>query len=88
MIGSGLTRTKAQQMEALSYNAVKAVERWLADNPEWFGLPAKPAVVGPPKATVVSAPAALPPATPAVPGAPLTAVVPPPVITGTPLPAN
>jgi hypothetical protein len=38
VIGSGLTRTKAQQMEALSYNAVKAVERWLLTNPEWFGI--------------------------------------------------
>lgn len=38
VIGSGLTRTKAQQMDALSYNAVKAVERWLLTNPEWFGI--------------------------------------------------
>jgi hypothetical protein len=38
VIGSGLTRTKAQQMEALSYNAVKAVERWLLTNPDWFGI--------------------------------------------------
>jgi len=38
-IGTGITRTKKQQMEALSYNAVKKVEDWLLDNPEWFGLP-------------------------------------------------
>ncbi|MBC2836931.1 hypothetical protein [Paragemmobacter straminiformis] len=39
VIGTGLTRNKKQQMEALSYNAVKKVEEWLLDNPEWFGLP-------------------------------------------------
>ena len=36
VIGSGLTRTKRKQMEVLSYNAVKRVEQWLADHPEWF----------------------------------------------------
>lgn len=39
VIGTGLTRTKQQQMDALSYNAVKKVETWLLENPEWFGLP-------------------------------------------------
>ncbi|MFZ1470150.1 MAG: hypothetical protein WAT09_14400 [Paracoccaceae bacterium] len=38
VIGTGLTRTKKQQMEALSYNAVKRVEDWLLENPEWFGM--------------------------------------------------
>lgn len=42
VIGSGLTQTKAQQMAALSYNAVKAVEGWLLENPDWFGLPDAP----------------------------------------------
>ena len=42
VIGTGLTRTKAQQMEALSYNAAKSVERWLQENPAWFGLPPLP----------------------------------------------
>ncbi len=42
MIGSGLTRTAEEQMERLSYNAAKRIERWLADHPEWFGLPPKP----------------------------------------------
>lgn len=41
-IGSGLTQSKAEQMRNLSYNAAKAVEGWLLDNPEWFGLPPKP----------------------------------------------
>lgn len=39
VIGTGLTRNKKQQMEALSYNAVKRVEEWFLQNPEWFGLP-------------------------------------------------
>ncbi|MGB3278102.1 MAG: hypothetical protein WBA92_02815 [Pseudorhodobacter sp.] len=42
MVGSGLTRTAKQQMEKLSFNAAKRIERWLSDNPEWFGLPPKP----------------------------------------------
>jgi len=36
VIGSGLTRTKTKQMEVLSYNAVKRVEQWLLEHPEWF----------------------------------------------------
>ncbi len=39
VVGSGLTKTKAQQMETLSYNAVKRVEGWLVSHPQWFGLP-------------------------------------------------
>lgn len=42
VVGSGLTRSAAKQMEILSYNAAKAVERWLLENPEWFGLPPNP----------------------------------------------
>ncbi len=42
VIGTGLTRTKQQQMDALSYNAAKKVETWLLENPEWFGLPPLP----------------------------------------------
>lgn len=42
VIGTGLTRNRKQQMEALSYNAVKRVEEWFLQNPEWFGLPPLP----------------------------------------------
>jgi len=42
VVGSGVTRSKQKQMEILSYNAAKRIERWLLDNPEWFGLPPKP----------------------------------------------
>jgi hypothetical protein len=38
VIGTGLTRTKAQQMEALAFNAAKKVETWLLEHPEWFGM--------------------------------------------------
>lgn len=43
LIGSGLTQTGAEQMERLSFNAARRIEQWLADHPEWFGLPPKPA---------------------------------------------
>jgi hypothetical protein len=92
VIGTGLTRTKAQQMEALSYNAVKSVERWLLENPEWFGLPPNTKVPATAAPTVVS------PQAPVATTAPLSAVViptagtapvtPAPVVTTTPLPAN
>jgi hypothetical protein len=39
LIGSGLTQNKQKQMETLSYNAAKAVEKWLLEHPEWFDLP-------------------------------------------------
>jgi hypothetical protein len=42
VLGSGLTQSAARQMEILSYNAAKAVEGWLLENPEWFGLPPLP----------------------------------------------
>lgn len=63
MIGSGLTQSKEKQMERLSFNAVKAVERWLLENPEWFGLP-KAAGPSPADAPTVAS-AAAPPAEPA-----------------------
>lgn len=38
VIGTGLTRSKKQQMEALAFNAVKKVEDWLLEHPEWFDM--------------------------------------------------
>jgi hypothetical protein len=50
MLGSGITRTGAEQMEKLSFNAAKRIERWLSDHPEWFGLtPKAPESVPKPK---------------------------------------
>jgi hypothetical protein len=66
VVGTGYTRTRQQQMDALSFNAVKKVEAWLLENPEWFGMPAtrKPNrvttptdVSGPKPAAVAAAPA-------------------------------
>ena len=59
-VGSGITQSREKQMEILAYNAVKQVEKWLLDNPEWFGLPPKPKASAAPAPTVVSKPAATP----------------------------
>lgn len=39
VISSGLTRSKEEQMKALSENAARAIERWLRQNEEWFARP-------------------------------------------------
>ena len=67
VVGSGLTKSAAEQMETLSYNAAKAIEGWLLTNPEWFGLPAKPAAAAAPSSTFSSKPVVAPVATPVVP---------------------
>lgn len=38
VIGTGITRSRKQQMEALAFNAVKRVEDWLLEHPEWFDM--------------------------------------------------
>lgn len=43
LISSGLTQNKKKQMVRLSTNAAKAIQDYLLDNPEWFGLPPKDA---------------------------------------------
>ncbi len=55
VIGSGLTRSRAKQMEILSYNAAKRVEKWILENPEWVGLPKIVKSRGADAPTVVSA---------------------------------
>ena len=42
IVGTGYTRSKNEQMEALTYNAAKRIEAWLLQHPEWFGLPPLP----------------------------------------------
>lgn len=38
VIGTGLTRSRDEQMQALAYNAALSIERWLVKNrAEWFG---------------------------------------------------
>lgn len=41
-IGSGLTRSKKQQMEELAFVTAREIEFWLTQNPTWFGLPPLP----------------------------------------------
>ena len=36
IVGSGLTKSPEQQMEALAYNAAKAIEKYLRENRKWF----------------------------------------------------
>jgi hypothetical protein len=68
VIGSGLTRSRAKQIEILSYNAAKRVETWILDTPEWVGLPKKlkpnaiddPTVVSVPTPAAVAAPVPVP----------------------------
>lgn len=36
VLGSGLTQTKEEQMENLSFSAANAIYKWLKKHPEWF----------------------------------------------------
>ena len=60
VVGSGLTKTREQQMATLSYNAAKAVEGWLLTHPEWFGLPDAKTVKAEAEAAKATAKAAAP----------------------------
>ena len=74
VIGTGLTRSKREQMDALSYNAAKAIEQWFLENPQWFGEgipvpdPVEPGKAAAPAATTPVA-AASEPAAAATPAA-------------------
>lgn len=37
LLGSGLTKSADEQMEALAFNAARAVERTMRENAQWFG---------------------------------------------------
>jgi hypothetical protein len=57
LIGSGLTKTREQQMEQLAFNAAYAVEQWLLEHPEWFDAgpaAAAAALTDPPEASAAS----------------------------------
>lgn len=41
-IGSGWTQSKDQQLARMAYRGALAVQRYLLENPEWFGLPPLP----------------------------------------------
>lgn len=36
VLGSGLTKTKQEQLDALSYNVAQVIEGWFVQNPQWF----------------------------------------------------
>lgn len=57
IIGSGLTRTKAQQMQVLSYNAAKQIQDWLLKHPEWFPMTGEPVPDKAPEAKPAAKPA-------------------------------
>lgn len=38
VIGSGMARTREEQMQVLARNAARQIQRWMLDNPEWFDV--------------------------------------------------
>lgn len=38
LIGSGLARTREEQMQVLARNAARQVQLWMLQNPEWFSI--------------------------------------------------
>ena len=56
VVGSGLTRSRKEQIEQLSANAARLIETWLRENPAWFaprGAGAPAPQVTPPAASPV-----------------------------------
>jgi hypothetical protein len=45
VLGSGLTKTREEQLAALSYNVAQSLEGWFLQNPQWFA--AAGAIPGP-----------------------------------------
>jgi len=42
-IGSGLTRSREEQMQVLARNAARRVQLWMLENPDWFSIDAETA---------------------------------------------
>ena len=38
LIGSGLARTREEQMQVLARNAARRIQLWMLQNPEWFSI--------------------------------------------------
>jgi hypothetical protein len=38
LLGSGLTRTREEQMQVLARNAARRVQLWMLQNPDWFNI--------------------------------------------------
>jgi hypothetical protein len=86
VIGSGIARSREEQMQVLARNAARQIQRWMLENPEWFNVdPDAPpfraapvagqAVALPPVEPAPVDPTA-PPRAPAETDAPVTAVTP------------
>lgn len=43
VIGSGLTRSREEQMQVLARNAARRVQLWMLENPDWFSIDAETA---------------------------------------------
>lgn len=43
IIGSGLTRSREEQMQVLARNAARRVQLWMLENPDWFSIDAETA---------------------------------------------
>lgn len=37
-VGSGIARSRDEQMQVLARNAARQIQRWLRENPEWFDI--------------------------------------------------
>jgi len=72
MVGSGLTKTREQQMETLSKNAAAAIAKWLEENKAWFTPEAVAARKLLPPVTKAEVTAKPPAATTPAPAAPAT----------------
>ncbi len=42
LVSSGLTQSKARQIEIMSANTARAIQDYILENPEWIGLPPLP----------------------------------------------
>ena len=50
VVGSGIARTREEQMQVLARNAARRIQQWMLDNPEWFeGGPRRAALPGRPR---------------------------------------
>lgn len=38
VVGSGIARTREEQMQVLARNAARQVQRWMLENPDWFSI--------------------------------------------------
>jgi hypothetical protein len=38
VVGSGIARSREEQMQVLARNAARRIQRWMLDNPEWFDI--------------------------------------------------